>query len=191
VGADGRVTPRYAFAGFELTERGPKRAITPTKQGGPTGDLIYRFQGETLLMENGDCTIRDIGAQRDYNVSLKGDWKRISPDLEKLRASWRPANPIAGTEIRLEFRYDILQVSYRFPNALGMGPVEQQSILIELSGDDNKRVISPVNQGTGFRRIMFRMDGDTLVVEDGEWTVEGRRVSLKGAWRGDRSDRIP
>lgn len=191
VGADGRVTPRYAFAAFELTERGPKRAITPTKQGGPTGDLTYRFQGETLLIEDGDCTIRDIGAQRDYKVSLKGDWKRISPDLEKLRASWRPAKPIAGTEIRLEFRNDILEVVCRFPNELGMGPVQQQSILVELSGEGTRRVISPVTQGAGFPRIMYRMDGDALVIEEGEWAVEGRRVSLKGAWRGDRSERIP
>src|SRR5262249_9596059 len=41
VGADGRVRARYAFSGFELTERGPKRAITPTKKGGLAGDLIY------------------------------------------------------------------------------------------------------------------------------------------------------
>jgi hypothetical protein len=191
VGADGWVTARYAFAAFELTDRGPKRAIIPKKKGGRTGDLIYRFQGEALVIEEGECAIRDVNAQRDYKVSLKGEWKRVSPELEKLRASWRPAKPIRGTEIHLEFRNDILEVACRFSNELGMGPVEQRWILVELKGDGNKRGIVAANQRTGLSRITYRVDGDILVIDEGEYTVEGRTISLKGEWNGDRRNRLP
>jgi len=191
VGGDGLVTARYAFTQIELTERGPKRAITPKTKGGRTGDLNYRFQGEALVIEEGECAIRDVNAQRDYKVSLKGEWKRVSPELEKLRASWRPAKPIPGTEIHLEFRNEILEVACRFPNELGMGPVEQQWILVEVKGDGNKRGVVAANQRTGLSRITYRVDGDTLVIDEGEYTFEGRTISLKGDWKGDSSNRLP
>jgi hypothetical protein len=191
VGRDGRVTARYAFIAFELKDHGQKRAITPTKKGGRAGDLAYRFEGEALVIEGGECAIRDVQAQKDYTVLLKGEWRRVGGDLEKLRATWRPAKPARGTEVRLEFRNDLLEVSCRFPNELGMGPVEQDVALVELKGDGPKRVISPVRGGAGLSRITYRWDGDTLVIEDGEYTIDGRKVPLRGEWKGDRGERVP
>jgi hypothetical protein len=191
LGPDGRVTPRHAFTSFELTERGPKRSITPRKRGALSGDLLYRFQGDDLVIEDGESAIRDVNAQRDYKVSLKGEWKRIGPELEKLRGSWRPAEAIRGKEIHLKFQNDILEIVCRFPNELGMGPVEQQWMLVVLTADGNKRVIATASPRPGLSRVMYRMEGDTLLIDEGEYTVDGRTISLKGKWKGDRSDRVP
>ena len=191
VDSEGPVAARYAFTAIELTERGPQRAITPKKKGGLASDLIYRFQGDALVIEEGECSIRDVNAQRDYKVSLKGEWKRVSPELEKLHASWRPVKPIRGTDIQLEFRNDILEVACRFPNELGMGPVEQRWFLVELMRVVNKRGMVPANLGTGLSRITYRVNGDTLVIDQGEYTVEGRTISLKGEWNRDKRNRLP
>jgi hypothetical protein len=194
MGQEGQVEARSAFVAFELKGGGQKRSLTPKQKGERPLTITYRFDKGALVIEEGECAIRDVQSQRDYRVSRKGEWKRISADLEKLQASWGRAKPTRGTEIRLEFDKDLLEVVSRFPNELGMGPVHQELILVELKEDGKRCVITPVNKRAGISRTIYRFDGDTLVVEDGEYTIDGRKISLKGEWKGirvARSQRAP
>jgi len=49
-----------------------KRRLVPTKKGSGVSEIIYRVQGDRLVIEAGTC---------GNNISLKGEWKRLPPGL--------------------------------------------------------------------------------------------------------------
>jgi hypothetical protein len=56
-----------AVARFTLKEADGKRVITPVKNGDKVSAITYRFEGDTLVIEEGECDTHS-------RVSLKGRW---------------------------------------------------------------------------------------------------------------------
>jgi hypothetical protein len=63
-----------AVVKFELKEDGKRRVIAPVTKGEGVTDIAYRFEGDTLIIEEGECIVH-------YQVSLKGSWKRLKGEI--------------------------------------------------------------------------------------------------------------
>jgi hypothetical protein len=181
----GEVDVKVEFAAFALKEQGEKRLITPTRKSERISPLVYRFDGDTLVIEDGSCNIHD------RKVSLKGRWKRLGGDLEKLQGTWVPAGSNkAGAGMDLEFDKEVLTVARKIMNKLGMGPVDQTAVLFALKEDDGKRVLTPAEGCQWLSKLTYRVEGDKLFIDKGEYGLRDReRISLKGEWKrlpGDR-----
>ena len=59
-----------AVAKFELKEDNKKRLISPQNKSDGVSSIAYRFDGDALIVEEGECTVH-------FKVSLKGQWKRL------------------------------------------------------------------------------------------------------------------
>jgi hypothetical protein len=63
-----------AVENFAIRERDEKRVITLTEKNKQVSNITYRFDGDKLIILEGECNIH-------HKVSLKGEWKRS--DAEK------------------------------------------------------------------------------------------------------------
>jgi hypothetical protein len=60
-----------AVVGFALKADGKQRVIVPAKKDQGVSTITYQFDGETLVVEEGDANVH-------HEVSLKGRWKRFA-----------------------------------------------------------------------------------------------------------------
>jgi hypothetical protein len=121
----------------------------------------------------------------------------IHDDLAKLQGTWQPVGkPEKGGSVSLEFGKELrsgkhyLNVTHSISGGGGMLNVGNQVVLIELKQDGNKRLIAPKENNERVSRIVYRLDGDRLVIEEGECTVHDK-ISLKGEWKRLKGERVP
>jgi hypothetical protein len=121
----------------------------------------------------------------------------LSADLKKLEGTWTPVQPVDKVGYRyLEFDKDAkngkdcLTVVHAVDGGGKMLNVGSAVVKFELKEDGKKRVIRPVKAGEGVTPIVYRFDGDTLIVEEGEATVHSK-ISLKGKWKRFKGEKLP
>jgi hypothetical protein len=133
----------------------------------------------------------------------RGDDKpeqRVAPllaDLKKLEGTWAPIEPVDKVGSRyLEFDKDAkngkdcLTVIHAVDGGGKMLNVGSAVVKFELKEDGKKRVICPVKAGEGVSPIVYRFDGDTLIVEEGDATVH-YKIVLKGKWKRLKGESLP
>jgi hypothetical protein len=136
-------------------------------------------------------------------VHCRGDDKseRQAPplldDLKKLQGTWAPVQPVQKVGyLHLEFDKDLkdgkdyLAVIHAVKGGGKMLDVGDVVVKFELKEDGKKRVICPLKQGQGVSPIVYRFEGDTLIVEEGEAIVH-YRIVLKGKWKRLKGESLP
>jgi hypothetical protein len=121
----------------------------------------------------------------------------LNDDLKKLQGTWGPVNKVEKVGyLHLQFDKDLkdgkdyLAVIHAVDGKGGMLDVGDAVVKIELRQDGKKRVITPTKRSESVSDIVYRFDGDTLVIEEGECNVH-RKVSLKGRWTRFKGESLP
>jgi hypothetical protein len=186
-GADGVSSRGESVDKFKLKEHGKRRALIAEKKGVSLSTIIYRFDADTLVIEDGTCSIFEGMTGNSYEISLSGEWKRLRGDLEKLQGQWKPVKPLKGDEgeLGLEFAWESLQVAGIPAERDESLKLDLQSVMFELRERDKKRLISFVRKKKP-SSFTYRFDGDSLIIEDGEWS----KVSLRGEWKRVKRERV-
>jgi hypothetical protein len=184
-GAEGVSTRGASVDKFDLKERGKGRVITPGGNGEGLSAITYRLDGDTLVIGDGACDLSEPLTGGSYRVSLKGEWKRLRGDVEKLQGEWKPVKRLGGGDVALEFAWETLKVAGIPPEVDGARGPDLQTVLFEVKERGEKRALT-FSRKNKAAAITYRFDGGTLVIEDGEWN----KVSLKGGWRRVGRERV-
>jgi hypothetical protein len=136
-----------------------------------------------------------IASSRGDDKPAKGP--SLQDDLKKLRGTWEPVKPIEKVGyLHLEFGKelkdgkDYLAVIHAVAGGGNMLNVGNVVVKFELQESGKRRVIAPVKNGERVSNIVYRFDGDTLIVDEGEGNVH-YKVSLKGQWKRLKGETVP
>jgi hypothetical protein len=137
-----------------------------------------------------------IASSRGDDKPAKGP-PSLQDDLKKLQGTWEPVKPIEQVGyLHLEFGReskgdaDYVAAIHAVDGGGMMLKVSNVVARFKLIDDNKKRVVSPVKKDDGVSSIVYRFDGDTLIVEEGECTVH-HKVSLKGQWKRLKGEKVP
>ena len=121
----------------------------------------------------------------------------VQDDLKKLQGTWRPLKKIEKSGyLHLEFGKDLkdgkdyLAVIHAVDGGGRMLDVGNAVVKIELKADGKKRVLIPTKKSASVSQIVYKFDGDSLVIEEGECNIH-HKVSLKGRWQRLQGGRLP
>jgi hypothetical protein len=121
----------------------------------------------------------------------------VQDDLKKLQGTWRPLKKIEKSGyLHLQFGKDLkdgevyLQVIHAVDGGGQMLNVGDAVVKIQLKEDGEKRIIIPTKKSESVSRIVYKLDGDSLVIEEGDCTIH-HKVSLKGRWQRLKGDSLP
>jgi uncharacterized protein (TIGR03067 family) len=141
---------------------------------------ILRILSAVLLA--GLTTSSWVGEKASKPLTLK-------EDLAKLEGTWELVTPENGVDIYLTFSKEKLSA---ITSRAGKGTRKWDPEHFDLKDKGKHRAISPVKDPDGKRDegftsdIIYRFDGDKLIIEDGKWVGQGQ---LKGTWQ--RTSALP
>jgi hypothetical protein len=144
----------------------------------------------------GFLVLLTVASSRGDDEPAKGP-PPLRDDLKKLQGTWEPVKPVEKVGyLHLEFDKelkggtDYVAAIHAVDGGGMMLNVGNAVVKFELKEDGKKRVISPVKKSGGVSNIVYRFDGDTLIVEEGECTVH-HKVSLRGQWKRLKGEKVP
>jgi hypothetical protein len=121
----------------------------------------------------------------------------VPDDLKKLQGTWSPVKKIEKIGyLHLQFgkdlkdKKDYLAVIHAVDGGGMMLNVGDAVVKIALKEVGKKRVITATKKSESVSNIVYKFEGDRLVIEEGECNIH-RKVSLKGRWERLPGDNLP